>query len=455
MALGLVLVAALGACGGGDGSALTAEPTTPTPSNAVTPGLGEALQVIDGVEVAPLEFGGEAELPEDVALIVELGCTGCDGPTTGLARVYRDSSGQVRTDTLFSVEEMGLPPRLVKTSKGTEEWEPMITGFALRAGGGEIAVSVCTRGFCLEIGEPPSSDAQTALFQSTDGGVTWRRADLEGGPDSVVAMTREGVVLAGLSATWAQGGPQFQLFPTGQRVEMPKEAGISWPVSLPSGELLWPSEDGRLLRSDGSQFLALPVGFQVGWLPSRVLFPDPGGERYAAAVWVDRPEEYGVDYYLGLFDAAGGLTKAFSLDGLASVGGWLNSGLAVGNAVVLADQLTTAIPDPFVGALPVLFDLDAGRVYPILDPFLEPPFRNGRNHVLAVLQGPFARVVNTGGCLNVRAEPGATGEVLGCAAEGVLLRDAGETREADGVTWLRLVTPGGVEGWASTAYLER
>jgi len=42
-----------------------------------------------------------------------------------------------------------------------------------------------------------------------------------------------------------------------------------------------------------------------------------------------------------------------------------------------------------------------------------------------------------------------------CAADGVLLRDGGETHQAGGDTWLKVVTPAGGEGWASIAYLER
>ena len=47
------------------------------------------------------------------------------------------------------------------------------------------------------------------------------------------------------------------------------------------------------------------------------------------------------------------------------------------------------------------------------------------------------------------------GEQLDCAADGVLLRDTGERLELDGPTWLRVETPAGLEGWVSTAFLER
>ncbi|MDP2949338.1 MAG: hypothetical protein Q8P22_07355 [Chloroflexota bacterium] len=97
---------------------------------------------------------------------------------------------------------------------------------------------------------------------------------------------------------------------------------------------------------------------------------------------------------------------------------------------------------------------EAGQAYPLAQPFRERPFGGGCNYVQAVLRGPFARVVNTGACLNVGAAPGMATPVLACAADGVLLQDTGETREVDGVAWHRVVTPGGVEGWASTQYLE-
>ena len=80
---------------------------------------------------------------------------------------------------------------------------------------------------------------------------------------------------------------------------------------------------------------------------------------------------------------------------------------------------------------------------------------SGRNYVRAVPHGPFARVVNTGACLNVRQAPGTSAPVLACAADDVLLKDTGDTREVDGAIWQRVVTPAGLEGWASSQYLER
>ena len=136
------------------------------------------------------------------------------------------------------------------------------------------------------------------------------------------------------------------------------------------------------------------------------------------------------------------------------VGGWVSSNLLIGNAAISAEDLSTPPPEPFVGYLPVLFDLDARLGRPIPHPFLD-VFPGNRHHVQAVLHGPFARVVNTGSCLSVRAQLAMAANALTCAADGVLLRDTGETREVEGVIWCRVVTPAGVEGWASAQYLER
>jgi hypothetical protein len=69
--------------------------------------------------------------------------------------------------------------------------------------------------------------------------------------------------------------------------------------------------------------------------------------------------------------------------------------------------------------------------------------------------GPFARVRDTGDCLNVREAPSTSAQSLGCFRDGVLLRDRAETRAASGITWAAVATPGGLPGWASTQYLER
>ena len=72
-----------------------------------------------------------------------------------------------------------------------------------------------------------------------------------------------------------------------------------------------------------------------------------------------------------------------------------------------------------------------------------------------VVPSGFARVANTGSCLNVRSNPGTNAAILVCLSDGTLIRDAGETRNVGSDVWLRVITPNGAEGWAITTFLKR
>lgn len=78
-----------------------------------------------------------------------------------------------------------------------------------------------------------------------------------------------------------------------------------------------------------------------------------------------------------------------------------------------------------------------------------------RPDFVVVDRGPFVRVVNTDNtCLNIRAAPDPSADILDCAAEGVLLQLSGQLADdANGVRWRSVTTPSGIEGWASTQYL--
>jgi hypothetical protein len=441
LALSAILLLAV-ACGGGEKQpAPTATPTavaSPTLAPTATP------QVIDGVEVLPLSFGEEMELSNNRALIIETGCWQCDGPPTGLYRLYRDASGQPRTDALFTIEAVGLP---LHRGNHEEAWanESSITGFAMDETASEIAAGVCTRGYCGGLGFP-TSDAQTTFYRSLDGGVTWEELAVVDGGAWVVAIAKDGVVVSGPYGPEEETEPKFSLFPGGEPLQPPPDTS-GWPLTLPGGELAWRTEGGRLLLSDGSEVLPLGEGVYVGNIVA-----DAGGERLAATWYTEGPPPR---YLIGAFPSDGSPTSAFSLSDYVGVGGWLSDTLVAGNASVPPGLLPTPEPGGYLNNfVPVIIDLEDGEAHPMAGPFHELPL-SGRNYIRAVLHGPFARVVNTGSCLNVRAAPGMAAPVLTCAADGVLLRDTSGTREVDGVTWRRVWTLAGSEGWASSQYLER
>jgi hypothetical protein len=112
-------------------------------------------------------------------------------------------------------------------------------------------------------------------------------------------------------------------------------------------------------------------------------------------------------------------------------------------------------PEPMpYGQLPAFVDLQAGVIHPVGGPFGQPPLQ-GRNSFAGFIKAAVAKVAGAGDCLNVRETASTAAPVLGCFVDGVLLRDLGETAEADGVTWLKVATPDGRKGWASTEFLER
>lgn len=457
----LAVAALLAACGGGP-STPADSPTpsgSPTPSVTSTPEDGGPPGAFDGIEVQPLKLGAEAALPDDIALIVEMGCTQCDGPTEGFSRVYRDPSGELRVEELLKVQVLGLPPRLVADDKapdGTVSESPYFTGFTMTPDASEIIVSICTRGFCGGLGYA-DGDAEATLFRSRDGGVRWSPLDTLDGGFGAVAMADRGVVLSSNTDPLQDSGPRFIFYPSGEPVT-PAPGGF-WPVASPEGDLLWATQQGnRLLHSDGSPFLDFGPDTVLAYY-GRVLEANPGGNRLLVSWWVETPDQVSSKYHMGLVDSDGRLVEAFTPSSpelsLSASGPWLDDRRVFGSAFIPPELLSVRRPEPFFGSVPVIVELDSGLIRPIPHPFVDPPYLNGRNPVAAVMRGPFARVVGTGSCLNVRAEPGAGAKVLGCAVDGVLLRDSGEAREESGTTWLRVETPGGVEGWASTASLER
>jgi hypothetical protein len=301
-----------------------------------------------------------------------------------------------------------------------------------------MVVDVCTRGECVWI-DDAGPDAESTLYRSTDGGVSWEELGVLNGKHYPVAITEEGLVVRawGPETKWKY---EYELFPSGEPLEPPPGAGEERPQTLPAGELAWPTDDGRLLRGDGSQILSVGQGATF-WNTVGNIVPDASGERLALA-WRES---------VGVFSLDGRPIRAFSSQSPLGVASWLSDTLVAGN-VPIQWQFPTGTRATVI--VPAIIDLEAGEARPIPHPFLDQPLGYSYT-VRAAMRGPFARVINTGACLDVRQQPTTNAAILACAADGVLLRDTGETHEADGATWRRVVTPAGVDGWASAQYLER
>jgi hypothetical protein len=63
-------------------------------------------------------------------------------------------------------------------------------------------------------------------------------------------------------------------------------------------------------------------------------------------------------------------------------------------------------------------------------------------------------ITGTGGdCLNIRTGPGTASPAVDCLAEGTVVQLAGETQESGGITWVRINTESGHDGWVSGEFL--
>ena len=254
-----------------------------------------------------------------------------------------------------------------------------------------------------------------AIFESTDGGVTWRYLITSDAGDILGVVSGDDdepqLVL------WS-GRSEVTLFPSGKT------------RTLPDGLSAWGGWQAQVL-ADG----------RVAW---RVRF------------------EQGVDPLNEVYE-----TTPLNIAWVAEDGERLGEGMHSGVYHIwqLPDHLRPSLP-----SLPIPSHLhrhylpgdDRPADWPIdshIRYYLEEFVR------LGVQQGPFLRVAGVGDdCLSLRAEPSPDAEELACAADRVLLTDLGGVVEAgtfpyvydiERVTWLSVRTPVGIEGWADGRYLER
>ncbi len=135
--------------------------------------------------------------------------------------------------------------------------------------------------------------------------------------------------------------------------------------------------------------------------------------------------------------------QIYELTGFISVVDWDGGTIAYANVRF----------EPQRSLLQALIDFATGTIKRFGEPFL-PGHPSETFSMLAALRGPVVRVQGVGDCLNVRDQPSATGAVLGCFADGVLLRDLSATVLGN-VSWAHVETPNGKQGWASLEFLQR
>jgi len=169
----------------------------------------------------------------------------------------------------------------------------------------------------------------------------------------------------------------------------------------------------------------------------------------ALVTWVDQLPFTGI-HHLSVLDfseaAPVAVTSVWS-DLLVYPAWWSPEDMvALATIDVHLPELLGGIQGPYITQV----DLETGDFRPV-----NTGINLGRNLLQAVQAGPFARVSGTNSCLNIRAEPSITGQVLACMADDVLLTDSGESQTIDGVTWVRVTTLAHNQGWAAATYLER
>jgi hypothetical protein len=444
----IVLVSLASACRGDEPERGTSATPASITHPATSPSPTAALSPRGDIELLP---GEDAPFPDDMAFLIETGCWACDGGPEALIRVYRDPAGSPRSETLLDPDQLGYGPREVRGG-AVATAPPYVNGLAGNPDASVLAASVCIKLSCAPRGlDEWYPDSVSVILRSNDGGVTWSEIARGGPALSVLGLVGDEVLVSNYRTP--EGPPEYSLLPSGAPLKPPVDIGTNRPLAA-SGQVLWRTNAGQLLLNDGTEFLRLPGSDAGEHYIQNVTGMFSGLDKGSALVqWADiesPPPSHiritGVDIGMGVAR----LGTTLYTERIFYVASF---GPKDADAVISIEAPGNVLGGP----IPAFLDLTTGRYRLITDPFRTPGFQpqSAKYVVRAIQTGPFARIVNTGSCLRIRAEPSLAAESLHCLADGVLLQHTGETREADAVTWLSVVTPGRRPGWASTAFLER
>ena len=387
--------------------------------------------VLAGVAVREFELGPSVQL--DGMLFIATGCWGCDGPTSGIDRVYRRDSGLVR-------EKLTLPGGAIRDVQA-------------RPNSQELYVVTCNKDYCGGLG-PGVHDLVSTIHRSLDGGITWETVATFEDYASLGPFTDDGyLVTVGTPGDDASEWIETYFLMPG-RVPVSKPPGTSMYSGsariLPDGSVGFQTVDGRRwLRADGSTGYEVPFDVDSDQV-SDIEAPD-GGHLISWSVDLGIPRRTG---YQVLW-RKGTIETAFQ-GGAGRIGHWLGPDSYVGNTFASDSELgladTTA--SSYERSIPAFVSLRTGVISPIETEFFAEHYRMDRAYVMSAWPGNLARVNTPGDCLQLRELASAASKSLGCYQHGAIVAEdaLGGTPEPG---WVRVIGPAGQVGWMAAEFLER
>jgi hypothetical protein len=398
--------------------------------STLLPPIPSGAAELAGLPLQQLRVGEPVPLPDDTVLFFNPTCYGCDGGIRTY-RAYRNDDGLV-------VDEVS------PTTSAAAGYQ---MARAIEPSGRRIAVGSCEGEYCGGHAEP-SPDAKGTMWLSEDGGITWEN---RGGLPvwSSFLGFLDGQVMV---STWDSTTQSLRewLWHSGDPIPGGPVPGAER-FQRASGETYWAAEDGigghsRIYDDAGN----LVVDRVDPLYRTSLAAVGVDGTLYLSARPLNSHEGEGDPRQLVIaIDEQGQPLAAYAwATGDLRLIAPIAPGVFLGNALFPVDPLSPGTAN----FRPALIDLNEGVVSPIAE---LPPDQGtglgGYAFTVHAITGDFLRIADAAACASVRAQPGLAADEVDCLAPRVLVRDRGETRDADGVAWRAVTTPAGTDGWVLAA----